>query len=68
LVYRPDHLTLHLQGLGSDLVCDGTNTGQFAEDLRLSGYRRRIPALEPLAEAHVPLEAEAAVGLLSKLY
>lgn len=44
-----------------DLVFDvGANTGQFAQQIRESGYKKRIVSFEPLTEAHRKLSKAAA--------
>ncbi len=54
-----------LQELAIDLVVDvGGNQGQYAAQLRTSGYRGRIVSFEPLAEAFSILAVRAAADLL----
>lgn len=42
-----------MEQFGIDLVFDiGANTGQFASELRLIGYKGRMVSFEPLSVAH----------------
>lgn len=64
MAYRrsvPARRTQLLHHLGVDLVVDvGANVGQYATELRSTGYDRRLLSIEPLAEAHRQLAAQAA--------
>jgi FkbM family methyltransferase len=54
-----------LQELGIDLVLDvGGNQGQYAHQLRASGYRGRIVSFEPLREAFSAMSVRAAADPL----
>jgi FkbM family methyltransferase len=49
-------LAAALRFFGIDLIFDiGANTGQFAKQLRVSGYTGRIVSVEPLSMAHSKL-------------
>lgn len=52
-----------------DLILDiGANKGQFATEVRESGYKNRIVSFEPLTEAFTILEKKAAKDSLWQVY
>ncbi len=56
----PERLRM-IDQLRTTIVLDvGANTGQYAEELRASGYRGRILSFEPLPDAFVGLNRKAA--------